>query len=130
MLTNLNPPVPNFGSPGGPVSLRNNQRMSHDQQVELANYGLAYQEAKKGVRSLKSTNKNFGLKRYGNDYTLYFPDNILDLEKDSGAQFASLVPEGTDTFNLLQPSQPFGKKLSMKDPKSIRKYLRSLVESV
>lgn len=129
MLTNLNPPVPNYASPGGPVSIRNNQRIATDLQIELAEYGLAYKEASAGVKKLRGQ-KNFGLKHYGNEYTMYFPDNVTSLQNEPGAQFASLKPEGTATFDMLQVSPAFGKKLSLKDPKSIRKYLRALVESV
>ena len=129
MLTNLNPPVPSTASPGGKVSLRNNQRMPTDLQVQLAEYGLAYQEAKQGVNKLKS-HKNFGLKKYGNEYNLYFPENITDLGDIQGAEFASVKPTGTATFDMLQSSPAFGKNLSVKDPKSIRKYLRALLESV
>ena len=128
MLTMLNPPVPNYASPGGPVSVRNNQRMSTDLQMELANYGLAYQEAKQGVNKLKGQ-KNFGLKHYGNDYNLYFPENITDLGNVNGAEFASVKPEGTGTFDMLQTSPAFGKNLSMKKPTQIRSYLRKLLES-
>lgn len=129
MLTMLNPPVPNYSSPGGPVGVRNNQRMSTPLQQELAAYGLAYQEANHGVKKLKGA-KHFGLKRYGDDYTLYFPDQVLDLENVPGAELANVKPEGTATFDMLQASPAFGKNLSMKDPKTIKAYLRKLVESV
>lgn len=129
MLTNLNPPVPSSASPGGKVSLRNNQRMPVELQKELAAYGLAYQEAKQGVNKLKGQ-KNFGLKHYGNEYSLYFPEDITELGNVQGAQFASLKPAGTSTFDMLQSSPAFGKDLSVKDAKSIRKYLRALLESV
>lgn len=129
MLTMLNPPVPNYASPGGSVSVRNNQRMATDLQKELACYGLAYQEAKQGVNKLKGQ-KNFGLKRTGNEYNLYFPEDVTDLGGVQGAQLASLKPAGTETFDMLQSSPAeFGKKLSMKDPKSVKNYLRKLLES-
>lgn len=129
MLTNLNPPVPNYASPGGPVSIRNNQRMATDLQVELAEYGLAYEGAKQGVAKQPKGTNHFGLKKYGNEYNLYFPDSVLELGSVQGAQLASLKPEGTGTFDMLKSSQAFGKELSAKDPKTIRNYLRKLVES-
>lgn len=127
MLTNLNPPVPNYASAGGPIGVRSNQRMATDLQVQLAEYGLAYQEAKKGVNKLKGA-KHFGLKRYGNEYNLAFSDDVLSLG-DQGMELASLKPMGTATFDMLQTTPAFGKTLSMKNEKSIRNYLRKLLES-
>lgn len=128
MLTSTNPPVPNYAAPGGPVTVRNNQRMSTDLQVELAAYGLAYQDAKEGVKGLKGS-KHFGLKRTGDEYNLYFPNDVLDLENSPGAEMASFVPKGTSTFDMLQTSPTFGKDLSMQNAKTVRAYLRKLLES-
>lgn len=129
MLTMLNPPVPNYATAGGPVSIRNNQRMATPLQQELAAYGIAYQEALQGTAKLKGA-KHFGLKRYGDDYSLYFPNQVLDLSNTPGAELANVKPAGTNTFDMLQTTPAFGKNLSMKDPKTVKAYLRRLVESV
>lgn len=129
MLTMLNPPVANYASPGGPVSIRNNQRMSSELQHELAAYGIAYQEAKQGTNKLKGA-KHFGLKKYGDEYNLYFPDHVLQLQNNPGVEFASFKPEGPATYDMLQTTPAFGKSLSMKDPKTVKSYLRKLLESV
>lgn len=108
------------------MSLRNNQRMETDLQSQLAKFGLMREQVKEGTGD---TSKYFGLSKQGGDFSTKFTNDISTLENEPDMRLAQFVPSGTQTTNLLQ-SVPYGKKLSMKDPKTVKAYLRKLLESI
>jgi len=84
------------------------------------------EEAKEGTHNTASF---FGLSKQGSDFKESFPNDISSLTNEPDMRLAQFVPSGTQTTNLLQ-TVPYGKKLSMKDPKTIKAYLRKLLESI
>lgn len=88
------------------------------------------QEALDGSSLIKGDGpKYFGISHRGTKVQMLFPKNgIADLDSQFGMDVAIVAPSGTGTFNMLEPT--YGAKLNMKDPKTIRAYLRKILESV
>jgi hypothetical protein len=108
--------------------LRSGNKMSVSLQQELAEFNIVRDKAEDGTHGMKGKDpKYFGISRNGKD--MFFPsENITELDNQYGMDMAVLVPSGTGTFDLIKPT--FGQKLNMKEPKTIRTYLRKLLESV
>lgn len=88
-------------------------KMGSELRKDLAEFGL--------MRDKISNKKGyFGLSNNGERTS-----SGLD---ESGTDMARFVPEGLTSFDLLEPE--FGKKLSEKEPKTVRAYLRKVLESV
>lgn len=104
--------------------------MSLALQQGLAEFNLMRDKAEEGVKGMSGKGpKYFGISTSGDDTKMYFPKkNITELDSHPEMDVAVLVPKDMDTFDLLQPA--FGADLNTKEPKTIRAYLRKLLESV
>jgi hypothetical protein len=106
--------------------------MSTSLQEGLGAFNIMRDKAIEGTKDMKGQNpKYFGMGRHNNrdDVDMFFPkDNITELDNQYGMDLAVVVPDGTEPFDLLKPS--FGARLNTKEPKTIRNYLRKLLESV
>lgn len=109
--------------------LLSNNKMSLALQQGLAEFGIDRQRAIDGTADMKGSGpKYFGISHSGKEAEMYFPKDINELGNRYGMDMAVVVPSGTDTFDLLRPA--FGAQLNMKEPKTIRNYLRKLLESI
>lgn len=114
--------------------LRTGNKMDTSLQEGLGAFNIMRDKAIEGTKDMKGQNpKYFGMGRQSssiqNDVEMFFPKNsVTELDNQYGMDLAVVVPEGTDTFDLLKPS--FGARLNTKEPKTIRNYLRKLLESV
>lgn len=110
--------------------LRTGNKMSSALQEGLGEFNIMRDNAIEGTRSMKGKNpKYFGFAHRGREVEMFFPkDNITELDNHYGMDVAVVVPTGTGTFDMLKPS--FGATLNMKEPKTIRNYLRKLLESI
>lgn len=110
--------------------LRNNQ-MDSELQQDLAEYGLFRQKVKDGAVHLPKNEPYFGASgAHGSSARLVFPKhNVDELDNQYGVELAQFVPTGTGSYDMLAPAQ-FGKALSMKNPTTIKNYLRKLLESI
>lgn len=114
------------------MSILHNNSMSSNLQKELGEYGLFRQKAQQGVKDLPTGENYFGVAGHNADdeTKLFFPkNNISELDDQYGMEMAEFVPSDNTTHDLLEPTA-FGKRLSMKNPKTIRNYLRRLLETV
>lgn len=110
-------------------TLRNGNNMSTSLQEDLAQYGLDRQRAVEGVSKSKDLAGMFGISHRGTETVMYFPkDNITELGNKYGMDLAVVAPNTSDTFDMLTPA--FGERLNMKEPRTIRNYLRKLLESI
>lgn len=112
--------------------LHSNNKMDSQLQQDLGEYGLFRQRVIEGAGKLPKNEPYFGLDGSLRDpeVKMFFPkNNINELDTSSGMELAQLVPDSTETYNMLKPAQ-FGEALSMKSPQTIRNYLRKLLESV
>lgn len=106
--------------------------MDSQLQQDLGEYGLFRQKVVDGAKKLPKNEIYFGMNGSSCDdeVKLFFPKNNIDeLDTASGMELGQLVPVGTNSYNMLEPAQ-FGKSLSMKNPSTIKNYLRKLLESV
>lgn len=113
--------------------LRSGNKMSVELQKGLADFNIMRDQAIEGSKDIKGDGpKYFGLsqrKKQNGDLEMFFPkDDITDLDNQYGMSMAVVVPAGTQTFDLMEPK--FGAKLNMREPKSVRAYLRKLLESI
>lgn len=112
--------------------LRTGNKMSTTLQEGLADFNLMRDKAIEGSKDIKGTGpKYFGIsgKGKGDDIDMFFPkDKITELDNQYGMDLAIVVPEGTGSFDLLKPA--YGARLSTKEPKTIKAYLRKLLESI
>lgn len=110
--------------------LRTGNKMSTTLQEGLAEFNIMRTKAIEGTRDMKGQNpKYFGLSHRGKDFEMFFPNNnVTELNNHADMDMAVVVPDSMDTFDLLKPA--IGQRLSMKEPKTIRAYLRKLLESV
>lgn len=69
----------------------------------------------------------FGLKDRGDEYDMVFTNDLGQLDKYAGMQMAIVAPDDIETFDMISPKD-YGKKLSLKDEKSVRKYLSNLLD--
>jgi len=105
--------------------LRDNNKLSVGTQETLAEYGIMREKAIEGSNTIKGPGpKYFELERSGTEYKLNFPKNVQDID---GKKLAIVGPQDNEAFDLLAPKN-FSEKLNMKDEKSIRKYLRNLLD--
>ena len=104
--------------------------MSTSLQEGLGEFNIMRDQAIEGTKNMKGQNpKYFGMSNRGKDVEMFFPkENITELDNHYGMDLAVIVPEGTGTFDMLKPA--FGMRLSTKEPRTIRNYLRKLLESV
>lgn len=111
-------------------TLRTGNKMSTALQQGLAEFNIMRSRAEEGTKDMKGQNpKYFGLSHRGSDMEMFFPkENVTELDDKYGMDMAVLVPNNTEPFDLLKPT--FGAKLNMKEPKTIRNYLRKLLESI
>lgn len=111
--------------------LRTGNKMSVDLQQGLAEFNIMRGKAVEGTKGMKGKDpKYFGVSnRTSDDVAMFFPkENITELDNTYGMDLAVTVPEGTGAFDLLKPA--FGARLNTKEPKTIRNYLRKLLESI
>ena len=111
-------------------TLRSGNNMDTALQQDLAEFNIMRDKALDGVADMKGKGpKYFGVSHRGRDVQMFFPkESITELDKKYGMDMAQIVPKETNTFDLLQPS--FGATLNMREPKTIRNYLRKLLESI
>src|ERR1700743_45900 len=112
--------------------LRTGNKMSTTLQEGLADFNLMRDKAIDGSKDIKGAGpKYFGISGKGkaDETEMSFPkNNITELDNQYGMDLAIVVPEGTGSFDLLKPA--YGARLSAKEPKTIKAYLRKLLESV
>ena len=100
--------------------------MSVPLQKELLEYGLTRSEAVEGSKKLPSPSY-FGWKRNGTKTDLKFSKNLQSLHDDA-MNLGIIVPDN-QAFDLMAPAN-YGQALSMKNPKTIRKFLSDLLDTV
>lgn len=109
--------------------LRSNSKLEVATQENLAEYGLARQQAVEGSKGIKGSGpKYFLMEREGKEYNLSFPTQLDTLPTSKGQELAIIAPDN-EAFDLLAPKD-FSEKLSFKDAKSIRKYLSRLLDTL
>lgn len=109
--------------------LRSNNKLEVSTQENLAEYGLARQQAVEGSKGITGSGpKYFVMEREGRDYNLSFPKDLENLPTSKGQELAIIAPEN-EAFDLLAPKN-FSEKLNFKDEKNIRKYLGRLLDTL
>jgi hypothetical protein len=103
--------------------------MSTELQEGLGAFNIARDRAVEGTKQMTGKSpKYFGI-GHEKEPRMYFPtSSINELDSQYGMDIAVVVPSNTKEFDLLAPA--FGARLSAKEPKTIRNYLRKLLESV
>lgn len=95
-------------------------------QKQLLEYGLARATAKKGAAKLDAP-AYFGIKKDGEETKFKFTEDLQSISDDS-MDLAMLIPDD-QSFDLMAPAD-YGKKLSLKNPKTIRKFLSDLLDAI
>jgi hypothetical protein len=110
--------------------LRSGNKMSVSLQQGLAEFNIMRSKAVEGTKDMKGQDpKYFGISHRGREAEMFFPkESVTELDNQYGMDIATLVPSGTGTFDLLKPQ--FGARLNVREPKTVRNYLRKLLESL
>lgn len=109
--------------------LNTNNKLSSDTQEVLVTYGLLRQTAKENAPKYSGEGPEyFGLHETANEYKLLFTEDLTDLDRHPEMELAIVAPDN-QTFDLLAPKD-YAKKITLKDEKSIRSYLRKLLDSI
>lgn len=112
------------------TTLRDSNKVSTELQTELVSYGLMRQAAKTNAPKFSGKGPQyFGLAEDGDEYKLYFTNDLRKLDRQQDKMQLSIVAPDNETFDMLTPKD-YSEGMTFKDDVSVRRYLTNLLDSV
>jgi hypothetical protein len=108
--------------------LRDNNKLSAEEQFGLVDYKLLRDTAKKETKGLTGP-QFFGLSKKSDEFNIYVTDDLRKFDDIKDPLQLAIVAPDNETFDLLVPKD-FTTKLDLKNEKNLRRYLKELVDSI
>lgn len=110
--------------------LDSNNKVPTELQLELVSYGLLREAAKENAPKYSGAGPDyFGMTEDGDEYKLLFTNDLRKLDKQDSPMSLAIVAPDNETFDMLAPKD-YSKGLSLKDDKSLRRYLTNLLDTL
>lgn len=110
--------------------LRDNNKLEEDLQIELSNYGLMRDTAKKNAPGNSGSGPQyFGLHEGDDEYKLYFTNDLRRLDNQTDPMQLAIIAPDNESFDMLAPKD-YSKGLKLQDNSTIRRMLSNLLDTV
>lgn len=108
--------------------LRDNSKLPIEKQFELAEYKILRGKAIDATKGITGP-KFFGMTEKSDEFNLYVTEDLRELDNHKDPMQLAIVAPDNEMFDMLAPKD-YSKKFDLNNDKSLRRYLRQLVDSI